>query len=106
MDDISEKVSEIFNEIQESKNIPNKTIFALQELFEEEHYAFTRALEQCYLKILKFLMDLKSTPKRQIEVFESLTEKLLHNIHQTATTIDNDNCLISDFKGTLKLSTK
>ena len=51
-------------------------------------------------------MDLKSTPKRQIEVFESLTEKLLRNIHQTATTIDNDNCLISDFKGTLKLSTK
>jgi len=74
-------IGDIFIEIQESQSIPNKAIFSLIEQYQKKQTTFINALEQCYLKIMKSMISLKSVLKRQYEIYEKLTEKFFSTLH-------------------------
>ena len=74
-------IGDIFNDIQENNNVPNKAVFALIEQFQKNQTQFINGLEQCFLKIMKSMASLKSVLKRQYEIYEKLTEKLFSTLH-------------------------
>lgn len=74
-------IGDIFNDIQENNNVPNKAVFALIEQFQKNQTQFINGLAQCFLKIMKSMASLKSVLKRQYEIYEKLTEKLFSTLH-------------------------
>ncbi|KAL4471208.1 hypothetical protein ABPG72_007575 [Tetrahymena utriculariae] len=68
-----EAIAEVFNEVQESTSVSQKQVYALLEQYETNKAVFLKATEQCYLKIIKSLLK---APRKLIEKYEKLTEKL------------------------------
>ncbi|KAL4429318.1 hypothetical protein ABPG74_002304 [Tetrahymena malaccensis] len=68
-----ETIAEVFNEVQESTSVSQKQVYALLEQYETNKAVFLKATEQCYLKIIKSLLK---APRKLIEKYEKLTEKL------------------------------
>lgn len=68
-----EAIADIFNEVQESTSVSQKQVYALLEQYEENKQVFLKAMEQCYLKIIKNMLK---APRKLIEKYEKLTEKL------------------------------
>ncbi len=77
-----QEVGDLFYSVQESHTISNKTVFALIENYESNQRKFLLSLEQCYLRILKFLSGLRMNPKKILDRYEKLTEKFFQTIKE------------------------
>lgn len=86
-----QSIGDAFSFIQEFNSIPNKTILTLTDQYKKKPTQFINSLEQCFIKIMKSMSDLKTAPKKQYEIFEKLTEKFFNSLHNNAKNDENEN---------------
>lgn len=74
-----EAIAEVFNEVQDSASVSQKQVYTLLEQYEENKSLFLRVVEQCYLKIVKNMLR---APRKLIEKYEKLTERLFETAYR------------------------
>lgn len=93
-----QNIGDVFSYIQENNSIPNKTILTLMDQYKKKPTHFINSLEQCFIKIMKSMLELKTASKKQYEIFEKLTEKFFNNLHNNTQEEENEEVYGNFFK--------